>query len=35
MGSLRVYWRGAGLNKAAERGIADGIAKTEARSACN
>jgi hypothetical protein len=31
---LRVYWRGAGLTKAAERAIADAIAKAEARSAC-
>jgi hypothetical protein len=32
--TLRMYWTGAGLTKAAENTIADAIALTEARSAC-
>jgi hypothetical protein len=34
MGSLRMYWHGAGLNKSTERAIADAIALAEGRSAC-
>jgi hypothetical protein len=32
--TLRMYWSGAGLTKAAENAIADAVALAEARSAC-